>query len=65
MYIQHGIELTKRLGAKVTVLTVMLPFHTFTINTQIIEDTPAQRQLSTHFRHWLAVGYCWTEALLD
>ena len=40
--IQHGIALAKRIGAKVTVLTVLAPFHTFTTDAQMIEDTPAQ-----------------------
>ena len=39
--VEHGIGLVKRIGAKVTALTVLLPFHTFTTNTQMIEDTPA------------------------
>ena len=30
------------IGAKVTVLTVLPPFHVFTTDTQMIEDTPAQ-----------------------
>jgi nucleotide-binding universal stress UspA family protein len=34
--------LVKRIGAKTTVLTVLPPFHTFTTDTQMIEDTPAQ-----------------------
>ena len=40
--VDHGIALAKRIGAKVTVLTVLPPFHTFTTDTQMIEDTPAQ-----------------------
>jgi Universal stress protein family len=40
--VQHGIALAKRIGAKVTVLTVLPPFHTITTDTQMIEDTPAQ-----------------------
>jgi nucleotide-binding universal stress UspA family protein len=40
--VQHGIALAKRIGAKVIVLTVLPPFHTITIDTQMIEDTPAQ-----------------------
>ncbi len=40
--VQHGIALAKRVGAKATVLTVLEPFHTFTIDTQMIEDTPAR-----------------------
>jgi nucleotide-binding universal stress UspA family protein len=38
----HGIELAKRIDAKVTVLMVVPPFHTFTTDTQMIEDTPAR-----------------------
>jgi nucleotide-binding universal stress UspA family protein len=40
--VKHDIALAKRIGAKVTVLTVLQPFHTFTTDTQMIEDTPAQ-----------------------
>ena len=40
--VEHGIDLAKRIGAKITVLTVLPPFHTFTTDTQMIEDTPAQ-----------------------
>jgi nucleotide-binding universal stress UspA family protein len=43
--VQHGIALAKRIGAKATVLTVLTPFHTFTIDTQMIEDTPAQYKI--------------------
>ncbi|MGA7329247.1 MAG: universal stress protein [Rhodomicrobium sp.] len=40
--VQHGIALASRIGAKITVLTVLPPFHIFTTDTQMIEDTPAQ-----------------------
>jgi nucleotide-binding universal stress UspA family protein len=40
--VRHGIALAQRIGAKVTALTVSPPFHTFTTDTQMIEDTPAQ-----------------------
>ena len=40
--VQDGIALAKRIGAKATVLTVSPPFHIFTTDTQMIEDTPAQ-----------------------
>ena len=43
--VQHGIALAKRIGAKVTVLTVLAPFHTLTIDTQMIEDTPVQYKI--------------------
>ena len=38
----HGIALAKRIGAKATALTVLPPFHVFTTDTQMLEDTPAQ-----------------------
>jgi nucleotide-binding universal stress UspA family protein len=40
--VQHGIGLAKWVGAKVTVLTVLPPFHVLTTDTQMLEDTPAQ-----------------------
>jgi nucleotide-binding universal stress UspA family protein len=40
--VQDGIALAKRIGARVTVLTVLPPFHTITTDPQMIEDTPAQ-----------------------
>jgi nucleotide-binding universal stress UspA family protein len=40
--VRHGIALAKRIGAKVTALTVLPPFHVFTTDTQMLEDTPAQ-----------------------
>jgi len=40
--VQHGVDLAKRIGAKVIVLTVLPPFHVFTTNTQMVEDTPAR-----------------------
>lgn len=42
--VTHGIALAKRIGAKVTALTVLTPFHVFTTDTQMIEDTPARYQ---------------------
>ena len=42
--VYHGIALAKRIGAKVTVLTVLPPFHMITTDTQMIEDTPAEYQ---------------------
>jgi nucleotide-binding universal stress UspA family protein len=40
--VQHGIALAQRIGAKITVLTVVPPFHMFTTDTQMLEDTHAQ-----------------------
>jgi nucleotide-binding universal stress UspA family protein len=46
--VRHGIALAQKIGARVTGLTVLPPFHTFTTDTQMIEDTLAQYQ--THMR---------------
>ena len=40
--VQHGIALAKTIGAKITVLSVWTPFHVFTLDPQIVEDTEAQ-----------------------
>ncbi len=40
--VEHGIALAKRIGAKVTALTVLPPFHIITTDTQMIEDTPVE-----------------------
>lgn len=40
--VQHGIALAKRIGATVTALTVLPPFHAFTTDMQMVEDTPSQ-----------------------
>jgi nucleotide-binding universal stress UspA family protein len=39
--VQHGVALAKRIGANITALTVLPPFHVLTANTQMLEDTPA------------------------
>jgi hypothetical protein len=38
----RGARRRRQLGVKVTVLTVVQPFHTVTTDTQMIEDTPAR-----------------------
>jgi nucleotide-binding universal stress UspA family protein len=43
--VRHGIAWARRIGAKVTVLTVLPPFHVFTTDTQMLEDTPAQYKI--------------------
>ena len=45
--VRYGIALAEAIGAKVTVLTVLLPFHTLTTDTQMLEDTPAQYKTRT------------------
>ena len=39
--VNDGVELAKKLGAKVTILTVTLPFRVFSAEAAMIEDTPA------------------------
>jgi len=40
--VEHGIALAKSIGAKVTVVTVSLPFHVFTLDPLVVEDTADQ-----------------------
>ena len=40
--VQHSIALAQVIGAKITALTLLLPLHMFTTDTQMLEDTPAQ-----------------------
>jgi len=40
--VEHGTALAKSVGAKVTVVTVSLPFHIFTLDPLVVEDTAAQ-----------------------
>jgi nucleotide-binding universal stress UspA family protein len=43
--VEHGIALAKRIDARATALTVSPPFHVFTTDAQMIEDTPAQYEV--------------------
>jgi len=54
--VHHGITLAKRIGAKTIVLTVLPPFHTFTTDTQMIEDTPASYETRMHERAETTLG---------
>ena len=40
--VKHGANLAKSLGAKVLVLTVTTPYHIFTMETKMVENTPAE-----------------------
>lgn len=48
--VTSGIALAKALGAKVTALTVELPFHVFTLDVQMVEDTRTQYQARMRVR---------------
>jgi len=54
--VRHGVALAKRIGAKATVVTVVPPFHTFTTDTQMIEDTPAQYKARAQERSQKILG---------
>ncbi|HXY13588.1 MAG TPA: universal stress protein [Terriglobales bacterium] len=53
--VEHGIALAKSIGAKVTVVTVSLPFHVFTLDPLVVEDTADQykKRLQDHARKLL------------
>jgi nucleotide-binding universal stress UspA family protein len=40
--LRDGISLAKTLGAKITVLTVSMPFHVFTVRMEVVIDTPPE-----------------------
>lgn len=40
--IQDGIAMAKEMGARITLLTTWAPFHTFTFDTAMLEDTMPQ-----------------------
>ncbi len=48
--VQHGIAFTKEISAKITALIVSEPFHIVTIDTAMIEDTPAsyKKRMGAH-----------------
>jgi nucleotide-binding universal stress UspA family protein len=55
--IQKGIELAKSINAKVTGFHVILPFHVFTLQTEMLEDTNEQyeRQSKVQAEQFLGV----------
>jgi nucleotide-binding universal stress UspA family protein len=40
--VKHAITFAKEIGAKITVLTVSMPFRIFSFDAQVLEDTGAQ-----------------------
>jgi nucleotide-binding universal stress UspA family protein len=40
--LQDGVTMAKEMGAKITVLTTWVPFHTLTFDTAMLEDTLPQ-----------------------
>jgi nucleotide-binding universal stress UspA family protein len=48
--VKSGIAFSKEVNAKITVLTVAAPFHTFTFDTQSVEGTPEEYRKRMHER---------------
>ena len=42
--VMEGIDLAKALGAKITILTVVRPFHTFSLNPELVTETPEEHR---------------------
>ena len=55
--IQKGIQFAKSINAKVTGFHVILPFHVFTLQTEMLEDTQEQyeRESKLHAERFLGV----------
>ena len=53
--VQHGVELAKAIGAKVTVLTVTAPLHIYSAEVALIEEPPADflARVAEHAEHVL------------
>lgn len=56
--IHYGMALAKSVNAKVTVLTVSMPFHTFAIEPDMITDTPEHygQRMATLAARYLGVA---------
>lgn len=48
--VKQGVTLAKALQAKVTGMTVSLPFHTFALDPLMVSDTPAQYEKDVEAR---------------
>jgi nucleotide-binding universal stress UspA family protein len=62
MAIRHGTALAKAAGARVTVLTVSLPFRSFAIDPVMVSDTPVQYEQECAALAEKALGRARTEA---
>ena len=56
--VEQGTALAKRIGAKITVLTVSVPFHILSTDPQMIEDTAPQykKRMEAHAAKVLKVA---------
>jgi nucleotide-binding universal stress UspA family protein len=46
--VQYGIQLAKQFGAKVTAFTSWAPYHIWTVETKMVEDTPDEYKQHQH-----------------
>ena len=60
--IRHGMALAKVVGAKVTALTVSLPFQSFALDPVMVSDSPVRYQQECEARAEKALGLARTEA---
>lgn len=62
MAIRHGMTLARAVGAKVTVLTVSLPFRSFAVDPVMVTDTPPRYEEDCKGLAEKALGIARTEA---
>ncbi|HEX4994988.1 MAG TPA: universal stress protein [Methylomirabilota bacterium] len=62
MAVRHGMALAKAAGARVTVLTVSLPFRTFALDPVMVSDSPVQYEQECEALAEKALGTARTEA---
>jgi nucleotide-binding universal stress UspA family protein len=62
MAIRHGMALARAVGARVTVLTVSLPFRSLALDPVMVSDSPAQYERDCKAVAEKALGAAQTEA---
>lgn len=62
MAIRHGLTLARAVGARVTVLTVSLPFRSFAIDPVMVSDSPVRYEQECEALAEKALGIARTEA---
>jgi nucleotide-binding universal stress UspA family protein len=62
MAVRHGLALARAVGARVTVLTVSLPFRSFALDPTMVSDNPAQYEQDCKALAEKALGMARAEA---
>jgi nucleotide-binding universal stress UspA family protein len=60
--IRHGMALARTMGARVTVVTASLPFHSFALDPVMVSDSPVRYQQECEALAEKALGIARTEA---